>query len=111
MPDMGPRFMDTQEFQGDDLEVCGPTDVKKAGFTQVVVTRVVIYDNNGGSGLDYTFPTEISAPPGEKDEWEGIVPDARRRLTPGDGAGVAFGFRVDANGRHPHCWGGTFVLR
>ncbi len=104
MPDMVPKFDNPLYFDGDELEVCGPTNLTSA-IKQMKITRVIIRDHLGHVA---TANPKITATPDDP-MWEAEID--RGSLVTGDGHGRAFATVTYTDGHEVDIsWDGAFSL-
>ena len=104
MPDMAPKFDSPLYFDGDELEVCGPTNLSPA-VKQMTVTRLIIRDHLGhvvnANAKIVVTPTDPM--------WE--IEIDRGSLVAGDGHGRAFATVTYTDGHEVEItWDGAFPL-
>lgn len=103
---MGPKFDDPLYFQGDDLEVCGPTNFGPNDIS-LELLKVTVVDQNGVER--HTPDLSIFFTAGEM--WEADIDDARGVLAVGRVRGVGRG-RVTVRNGNTHIieWADHFEI-
>ena len=97
---MGARFDEVLQWDGDDLEVCGP-GLFDNGVGMVEVISFSITDKNGNSLSHLCIPPARAVPGQNGGMWESEIPNAKGRLVSGPATGQGFALLIRGAGQPP----------
>lgn len=97
---MGARFDETLEWDGNDLEVCGPAFFD-GGVTMVEVISFSITDSKGHTKQHLCLPSVRALPGVNGGMWESEIPNAKGGLVSGSARGFGFALLHFAPGTVP----------